>query len=163
MKKQLYQIINMLDYSGDIDKAIMFYHKAWGNEKNYSFFEDAIKHSTNKKTGLPRFYVLLKKEDIVGCIGLISCDFISRSDLSPWIAGVFILESERRKELGSFMIQHVETEAKNAGFSTLFLTTDLNGYYEKYGWERMEDAYGLSGNSTKIYQKKLDIFIISNL
>jgi len=150
-----YRIVNMLDYSGGLDAGIKFYHSAWGNEKNYEFIEDAIKHSTNSKTGLPRFYVLLKSENIVGCIALIACDFTSRQDLQPWIAGVYVNKNERGKELGNFMIQHLELEAKQANYSTLYLTTDHDGYYEKYGWTRMVDGFERSGKPTRIYKKEI--------
>ena len=151
----MYKIINMKDYSGCIDEAIRFYHSKWGRENNYVFFHDAIMHSTNSPTGLPRFYILTKETEIVGCYGLIVNDFISRHDLWPWLAGLYVNETERGKTLGNFMMEHAEIEAKTLGFSNIYLTTDHDGYYEKYGWKRIEDGYEISGAFTRIYMKKL--------
>jgi len=152
----MYTIVNMLDYAGGLEPGIKFYHNYWGNDKNFLFFDDAIRNSSNKKTGLPRFYLLLKQTEIVGCIGLVTNDLISRHDLIPWVVGVFVAKSERGKELGNYMMKHVESEAKLAGHSTVFLTTDLDGYYEKYGWTRIENGFESSGKATKIYKKKLN-------
>lgn len=89
------KIINIKDYSLGIDEAIKYYHSKWGNDKNYSFFHDAMVHSSDSDSGLPRFYILLKDENIIGCCGLIVNDFISRHDLLPWLAGIYIEKSER--------------------------------------------------------------------
>ena len=145
----------MKNYSGGINKAIKFYHSAWGNDKNYSFFEDAIRNSTNSKKGLPRFYLLLKRDEMIGCCGIVINDFISRHDLYPWLAGIYIKESERGKELGNMLMEYAELEAKNAGYSAIYITTDHDGYYEKYGWKRIEDGYEITGEPTRIYMKKL--------
>lgn len=48
-----------------------------------------------------------------------------------------------------------ENEAKKLGFSKIYLTTDHNGYYEKYGWIRKGHGYELSGEATRIYMKEL--------
>ncbi|HAW70392.1 MAG TPA: GNAT family N-acetyltransferase, partial [Firmicutes bacterium] len=49
-----------------------------------------------------------------------------------------------------------EKEARNIGFSVIYLTTDHDGYYEKYGWQRIEDGVDLfSGQPSRIYAKQL--------
>lgn len=149
------QIINALDYEGGIQQTIAFYHAAWGNDSNFAFFEDAFLHSTKTGTGLPRFFVLLKKGKIIGCCGLITNDLNSRQDLFPWIAGVFVAEEERGNGFGNLMMEHAQAEARKIGYDRLYLTTDLDGYYERYGWQRMEDCYSFSGDAWKIYKKQL--------
>ena len=42
-------------------------------------------------------------------------------------------------------------EAGHAGFPRLYLTTDHDGYYEKYGWKRIEDGYDRDGAACRIY------------
>ncbi len=151
----MYTFVNMKEYGGGLEKAIKYYHSKWGNKNNYTFFCDAISHSKASDAGLPRFYLLLRGDEIVGCCGLIVNDFISRHDLLPWLAGIYIEESERGKELGKLMMQHAEHEAAGMGYSKLYLSTSHDGYYEKYGWKRIEDGYEPSGEATRIYEKKL--------
>ncbi|EKD52449.1 MAG: GCN5-related N-acetyltransferase [uncultured bacterium] len=153
----MYQIINMTDHLGGVEVGINYYHSKWGNEKNYRYLHDAITHSTNAQTGLPRFYLLMKGAEIVGCYGLVTNDFISRHDLYPWLAGLYVNENERGQALGNMMLSHGEVEAKKAGYSSLYLVTDHDGYYEKYGWKRIEDGYEISGASARIYMKSLKV------
>ena len=72
-------------------------------------------------------------------------------DLLPWFACLFIEEDERGKRLSNKLFEHAKVEAKNAGFKTIYLTTDHAALYEKFGWEHMEDGYDLSGKKSRIY------------
>jgi N-acetylglutamate synthase-like GNAT family acetyltransferase len=85
--------------------------------------------------------LLLKENDIVGCYALLTNDLISRQDLFPWLGCLFVEPSERGRELGKLLLEHGIREAKQFGFDRVYLTTDHDGYYEKYGWTRMEDGF----------------------
>lgn len=149
-----YTIINLLDNPGGRHAAIRYYHDKWGDSGNYSYFHDAIIHPS-PVTGLPRFYLLMRGREIAGCCGLVFKEFISRQDLYPWLAGLYVEERDRGQGLGGLLMDHAEGEAKNRGHSQLYCATDLAGYYERYGWERIEDGYEISGKAARIYVKKL--------
>ncbi len=151
----MYQIINVKDYSGGLEKAARYIHGKWGNDTNYLFYRDAMANSSNSEQGLPRFYLLTKNNDIVGCYALIVNDFISRHDLMPWFACLFVEKDERGKKLSGLMFDHAIREAKKSGFATIYLTTDLDGFYEKFGWERIEDGYDIRGQITRIYKRSI--------
>lgn len=150
-----YRVINIKDIIGRFDEAVDYYYSKWGREGNYDFFYDAMRHSSNSESGLPRFYVLLKGNQIIGCCGLVINDFISRHDLMPWLGGVFIERNERGHNLSNFMMQRVEEDAQKIGFNKVYLTTDHDGFYEKYGWQRMEDGFDPNGLKSRIYWKDL--------
>jgi len=150
------QIVNVKDYSRGLDKATEYIHGVWGNENNYSFYYDAIKNSSLPGKPLPQFYLLIKNDEIIGCVALITNDFISRHDLYPWLASLFIDPEHRGRGYANLLMEHVEQEAKEAGFENIYLTTDHDGYYERYGWKRMEDGIDLfTSKPTRIYTKKL--------
>ena len=150
------EIVNAKKYNGGIDKAVDYIHGVWGSQKNYPFYKDAIYHSSLPGKTLPRFFLLLKDNKIIGCAALITNDFISRGDLFPWMACLFVDEKERGNEYGNLLMEHAEQEAKKDDFSAIYLTTDHDGYYEKYGWTRIEDGIDLfSCKATRIYKKEL--------
>ena len=147
----MYKIVNVKDYYGGVEEAAHYFNSKWGNEDRFLFYLDAIEHSSNRIDGLPRFYLLLKDNEIVGCFALIVNDFISRHDLMPWFAALYIEEHERGKRLSRMLFDHAKSEAANAGFNNLYLTTNHDGLYEKFGWQRIEDGYDLQGKKTRIY------------
>lgn len=121
------KIVNVKEYDGGTDQAINYIHGIWGNEKNYLFYKDAIDNSSLPGKSLPQFFLLLKNNEIIGCSALITNDFISRHDLYPWLACLYVDEKERGNEYGHLLINHAEIEAKKAGFSAVYLTTDHDG------------------------------------
>jgi N-acetylglutamate synthase-like GNAT family acetyltransferase len=152
--KNEYKIIRMHEHPGGLDEAIAYYHSKWGREGNYPFIDDAIKHSNYDD--LPQFFVMLKGQRIIGCCGLIVNDLISRHDLYPWICGVYVDKTERKRGLGGMLLAHAEKEAKRVGYTNVYLTTDHIGYYERYGWAYIGNGFEPTGEATRIYKKSAE-------
>jgi len=136
------RVINVKEYQGGLKEGICYIHGKWGNDQNYSFYEDAVRNASTGKA-LPQFYLMLKSGIIIGCSALLTNDYISRQDLFPWVGCLFVEEKERGKAYGKRLLDYALNQGGLAGFSKAFLTTDLDGYYEKYGWIRMEDGIDL--------------------
>ena len=151
----MYTIINVKNYSGGIEEATRYIHGKWGDKKNFEFYLDSIIHSSTDKKGLPKFFLMLEDKKIIGCYGLITNDFIRRHDLMPWFCCLFVEEHKRGQRLGEKMLIHAVEEMKNSGYSNLYLTTEHDGLYEKFGWQRIEDGYSFFGNKAKIYKMSL--------
>ncbi|MCU9614913.1 GNAT family N-acetyltransferase [Caldibacillus lycopersici] len=133
----------------------VFWEK-WGNEDNYPFYEDAIVHSCSS-SDFPKFYVAIDNEPIIGTYALLRNDLNNRQDLCPWLACLYVDEKYRGKEIGSKLLQHGLMEAAKKGYKKLFLATDLEGYYEKYGWKHSGLVYGASGYSINFYEKETNV------
>jgi len=51
---------------------------------------------------------------------------------------------------------HAKEQAAKDGFKEVYLTTDHDGYYEQYGWIRIEDGIDLfSSQPSRIYKATL--------
>ena len=146
------KIVNVHKYAGGLEKAAQYFHEKWGSKDNYPFYLDAITHSQDATPGLPRFYLMLRGSEIIGAYALLTNDFISRHDLMPWLACLFIEESERGQRLSQRIFDHAKVEVEGLGYSTIYLATDHNGFYDKFGWTRIEDGYDHCGGKTKIYK-----------
>lgn len=134
------------------EKAIKYIHSKWGNKNSYNFFNDCISHSITTLNPLPLWYLLEDEGKIIGCAGLIENDFISRMDLYPWFCSLYVDKEYRGRCLGKKLIRRVKYDARQLGFSKIYLNTDLNGYYEKLGFTYIGDGYFPWGNKSKIYE-----------
>ena len=144
------KIIAIRENSDYLDKAVEYFSSKWGIPQD--IYKDCIENSMNTSSPLPRWYLMLKEDEIIGSYGLITNDFVSRQDLWPWLVALYVEESERGGGLGSFLLKHGRKEAAKLGFSKVYLHTDHVGYYEKYDWEFIDKAYDVGGEETRVYE-----------
>ena len=147
------KIIGVREFPEYLDRAVDYLTSKWKIDRK--IYEDCLCNSLVTKHQLPRWYLLLKQQEIVGCYGLITNDFISRQDLYPWFCALFINETIRGQRWGERLLAHGRTEAVKLGFSRLYLCTDHVGYYEKYGWQYLADGFHPWGATSRIYEIQL--------
>lgn len=133
-----------------LEKAIEYNCVNWPLDDN--IYIDCIKNSINSKHGFPRWYLMLRDDEIIGSYGLIMNDFISRQDIWPWFAALYIEESERGKKLGANLLEHGRKEAGRLGFEKLYLCTDHIDLYEKFGWKKIGKGYHPWHEASSIYE-----------
>jgi N-acetylglutamate synthase-like GNAT family acetyltransferase len=139
------------EYKG---RAIKYLQDSW-SEVSPVIYENCISYSINAEPSLPQWYLLLKNEEIIGCAGLITNDFISRMDLYPWICALFIDENHRGNNYGSLLIEQAKKDTKAFGFKYLNLCTDHVDYYEKLGFEYIGQGYHPWEEESRIYRLKV--------
>jgi len=137
-------------------EATEYFWKQWGSETNLPFYHDCMKHSLDPDNALPKFYVMLDDNRIVGTYALLRNDLISRQDLYPWFACLFVEPDYRGNKIGFQLLEHAKKQANAKGFKKLYLATDLEAYYEKYGWSYLEDGFGITGEPIKIYNSNTE-------
>ncbi|KMK75689.1 GNAT family N-acetyltransferase [Alkalihalobacillus pseudalcaliphilus] len=147
------EIIKVDKEAAHFRDAVKKYWQVWGDEDNYTFYEDCMKHSHETKDGIPSFYIGTDQGQIVATFALIRNDLNSRQDLFPWLACLYVDENYRGSRVGFQLLDYARRVAGQLGHETLFLTTDLDGYYEKDGWENIGKAFGVGGGSIKVYAK----------
>lgn len=133
------------------DKIIQYFQNSW-SEIAPIIYEDCISHSINAKDSLPQWYVLENNNEIIGCAGLITNDFISRMDLYPWVCAIFIEEKYRGNNYSKLLIEKAKEDSKKAGFQNLYLCTDHIGFYEKMGFKYIGQGYHPWEEESRIYQ-----------
>ncbi len=135
------------------DRAIDYISSKWSSVTKI-MYNDCITHSLSTSNPLPQWYLLVNEDEIIGCAGLITNDFISRMDLYPWVCGVYVEEKYRGNAYGSLLLEKAKEDSKKAGFDNLYLSTDHIGYYEKYGFRYIGQGYHPWGDESRIYEYK---------
>lgn len=141
-----------------LQRAVDYFTAWWKIDRR--IYDDCISNSIATTSPLPRWYLMLKNEEIIGGYGLITNDFISRQDLLPWLCALYIEEEYRGSNKGSEMLEHARLEALKLGYKKLYLSTDHNGYYEKYGWKPIAKGYHPWEAESTIYEIDTEITTI---
>lgn len=128
--------------------------QAFDSHNRRDFFASIVQSSLRSE-GLPITFVALENGEPVGTVGLWRCDLLSRQDLSPWLAALYVDERRRDKGLGQALQRHVLEYSRRAGFSQLYLYAAFSGYYEKSGWRYMGDALDYPDKPVRLYRQAL--------
>lgn len=145
-----YKIIGIRENKEYLVKAIDYFTEKWGIDRR--IYEDCMSNSVTTQSPLPRWFLMLHNEEIIGCYGLITNAFISRQDLYPWLCALYVEKEYRGKELGSKLLEHGRIEAAKQGYKKIYLCTDHVGYYEKYGWVYIGKGFHPWGEESRIYE-----------
>lgn len=143
------QIISVRENPEYYERAVDYFSAKWGIDRK--IYEESVADAMNTDKSLPRWYLMLRGDDIIGSYGLIENDFIVRKDLMPWLCALYVEESERGKVLGAKLLRHGQEEAGKLGFNKVYLCTDHAGYYEKYGWTFFGTEESEFGGNARAY------------
>ena len=77
------------------DDMIAFFQRHWATKESMKVYENCIRSCLETDSPLPQWYVLMLNGKIVAGAGLITNDFISRMDLWPWLAALYVEEECR--------------------------------------------------------------------
>ena len=91
------------------------------------------------RSGPPQTFVLLDEGEAIGTASLVAHDLDERPDLTPWLAGVFIIPEARGRGHVIHLIQAVEAACRSAGIGTAWLyTAGAERIYVRAGWRTVE-------------------------
>lgn len=153
MKTEDLKIIELSARQDLLAQATDYFWKCWGSDSNFIFYKDCIQHSIDETKALPKFYIVLHETEIIASYALLTNDIISRQDLMPWFACLFVNEDHRLKGIAEKLLNHALKEAKSKGYDHLYLSSDLVNFYEKKGWNLFGTGYNVFGEGIKIYTK----------
>ena len=149
-----FKIISVREQPEYLECAADYFASKWNIDRK--IYEDSISDGITTTNPLPRWYLLLKDDKIVGSYGLIENDFMVRKDLFPWLCALYIEECERGMALGSKLLAHGRHEAEKLGFDKLYLCTEHTNYYERYGWRFFGFEESEWGGKTRVYETEIE-------
>lgn len=126
------ELIRLRERSELAGKAARWFHEKWNIplEAYEESMEDCL-----KGTGLvPQWYLALEGERIVGGMGVIENDFHERKDLAPNVCAVYVEEDRRCRGIAGALLELACRDMRELGIGTLYLLTDHDSFYERYGW-----------------------------
>jgi len=152
------KIAPLCDHLRFVDEIASLHYKEWLHLSPNESIEDrrtALK-SAAASEGIPSIYIAYKGSEFIGSAGLVAHDMESRSDISPWLAAVFVKKEWRKRGIATLLLKHCEFQASKAGVRTLYLFTEFAAnMYAKNGWMHLEQRE-YKGVNVDIMHKNLN-------
>ncbi len=147
------KIYDLRDKPKYIEEVAILTQKQWGQKDLLKDeFELKVKNkilkikSDFKKANYCKL-ILLDDDELIGFISIFPTDGEERTDLSPWYATMYVKKRYRGKGYSKILNNAILAEARKRNISKLYLKTDLENYYEKFGAKFLE----VLSNGEKLY------------
>ncbi len=127
------KIIKLSEHRELADPAAQWFSSKWGIP--VETYQESIIAGTDPRNAVPQWYVATDSGRIVGGLGVVQNDFHVRKDLSPNVCAVYVEEEFRCRGIAGELLNIVCEDMHKRGIDTLYLVTDHNSFYERYGWE----------------------------
>ena len=130
--------INLKDSKKYLEDYVRLCSLEWGSPKS----DDEVKEKVSSILSGDKVISVLGLVDddtLIGFISLFKYDGDERRDLSPWYATMYVKNEFRGKGYSKLLNDAIINEARNLGYSKIYLKTDLVNYYEKFGAKYLED------------------------
>ncbi len=112
-------------------------------------FHDAVGEGT--------LYLLTDGDTLVSFLSLAERDCVDASKLSPWIGFVHTAPECRGHRYAGMLIGHACAIAQKHGARRVYICTDHDGLYEKYGFTLLEDRVSIYGEMSHVLVRKLAV------
>jgi GNAT superfamily N-acetyltransferase len=122
--------------------------QAWWRPKGYPLDYITGRVAENlDPTPIPFAVVAHDGDRFLGTASVIASDLESRPQYTPWVAAVWVDPEHRRRGVGAALVREAARGALNGGVDVVYLCAlpEKRGFYERLGWQRLEDDVEKSG------------------
>ncbi|HEY5468875.1 MAG TPA: GNAT family N-acetyltransferase [Coriobacteriia bacterium] len=130
-----------IEYLADLPSLVpelaLLHFEQWGYLRPNQTLEERTRRLQDAcgRGGVPTVVVALEDDALCGSAMLIANDMDTRPDLTPWLAGVYVVERFRGRGYGTALVARVESEASAIGVERLYLYTPSTAeFYARLGW-----------------------------
>ena len=131
----------LADHQALVTELARLHFSEWG----YLRPDEALEDRTHRLRGscgrsaIQTVLVALAGSKLCGSAMLLAHDMGTRSDLTPWLAGVYVVPECRHRGHGSALVGCAVSEAAALGVPKLYLyTPDAAEFYSRLGWSALD-------------------------
>ncbi len=132
-----YTLIRLTDRPELKEEAASWFSQKWNIpvQAYLESIETALNRHSDSESPVPEWYLAMDHEKIIGGMGVIENDFHNRPDLTPNVCAVYTEKAYRGKGIAGALLHFVAEDMRVKGIDTLYLLTDHDHFYERYGWD----------------------------
>lgn len=126
------KILKLREHRELLDRAAEWFHKKWGIP--LEAYRDSMEQCRKGGGPVPQWYTAVDGDELVGGLGVIENDFHDRKNLTPNVCAVYVEEAYRCQGIAGNLLDLACGDMADMGVDTLYLLTDHDAFYERYGW-----------------------------
>ena len=139
------ETVNLKQHPEHLAEIAQWHFDEWGKfypDSDLKEFRQDLEESLSD-SDIPQTWILREGQQVYGSASILAQDMTINTDLSPWLANIYIRESKRGQGLGFKFVRDVLQDAKARGLGRLYLfTEDQRRFYQRLGWQVLkQDIY----------------------
>ena len=149
------QIIRIDEMPAFRERAAAWFAEKWkGHEEEYY---SSISDSVSGKPLFPKWYIMLEGGRIIAGAGVISGDPPMQKEQRADVCAVYVEEQYRGKGIAGALLEYICIDMMLRGVEALYLTTEMTGFYERYGWEFVAEIPDGDAQKMRVYRRRLNV------
>ena len=131
------KIYNLRDKLEFLDEVAKLEYEEWADNKEENKQErikrkkEKIFNALNNKSFCK--LILIDNNELIGFVSIFPKDCEEEKELTPWYATMYVKEEYRNNGYSRILNNAILKEAQSRRFTTVYLKTNLENYYEKFG------------------------------
>lgn len=103
-----------------------------------------------------RLLLLTRGDELLSFCTYAEKDDIRPADLKPWIGYIYTFPQYRGHRYLKHLFEMIEELAGKEGIKEVYISTDHEGLYEKYGFEYLREMKNIHGDPSRVYVKRIN-------
>lgn len=100
-------------------------------------------------------FAAIEGGEIIGYCTLLKTDYYPENRYSPWVSALFVAEKHRGRRVSQKLIDFACAEAKRLGFTKVYTPSDMVGFYEKYGYVKIDELINYGGDMDSVFMREI--------
>ena len=92
---------------------------------------------------------------IIGFCTFMKTDYYPENRYWPWISSIFVDENHRSQGICRQLIDAAIAHAQAQGFRRVYIPSDMDGFYERYGFVRIDELVNYGGDTDHIFARDI--------
>ena len=131
------KVYNLIDKIQFLEEVAILEYEEWADNKEDNKDNRITKKIEKIKINLKNNnfckLILLNDDRLIGFISIFQNDCDECINLAPWYATMYVKEEYRGKGYSKILNDAILEESRKRNYKEIFLKTNLNNYYEKFG------------------------------
>lgn len=109
----------------------------------------------NRFTDWEAVFAAMQDNKIIGYCTFLKTDYYPDNRYWPWISSIFVDEKHRGQGVCGRLIEAAIRYAQEQGFCRVYIPSDMTGFYERYGFCKIDELTNYGGDVDNIFARDI--------